>query len=102
MHRRKNYPKPVMTKLPASVGITSTGDVGTTGANRGEMTAAILVAVAAAVAVVQDAVISARSAGRVVAEAIASVVSAAAAEEAVTGIAIPARANCLSRRKECA
>lgn len=98
MHRRKNYRKPVMTKLPASVGITTTGDVGTTGANRGEMTAAILVAVVAAV--VQDAVISARSAGRVVAEAIASVVSAA--EEAVTGIAIPARANCLSRRKECA
>jgi hypothetical protein len=98
MHRRKNYRKPVMTKLPASVGITTTGDVGMTGANRGEMTAAILVAVAAAV--VQDAVISARSAGRVVAEAIASVVSAA--EAAVTGIAIPARANCLSLRKECA
>jgi len=100
MHRRKNYRKPVMTKLPASVGITTTGDVGMTGANRGEMTAAILVAVVAAV--VQDAVISARSAGRVVAEAIASVVSAAEEEEAVTGIAIPARANCLSRRKECA
>ena len=97
MHRRKKYRKPVMTKLPASVGITTTGDVGMTGANRGEMTAAILVAV---VAVVQDAVISARSAGRVVAEAIASVASAA--EEAVTGIAIPVRANCLSRRKECA
>ena len=99
MHRRKNYRKPVMTKLPASVGITTTGDVGMTGANRGEMTAAILVAVVAAV--VQDAVISARSAGRVAA-AIASVVSAAEEEEAVTGIAIPARANCLSRRKECA
>jgi hypothetical protein len=56
--------------------------------------------VAVAAAVVQDAVISARSAGRVVAEAIASVVSAA--EAAVTGIAIPARANCLSLRKECA
>lgn len=95
MHRRKNYRKPVMTKLPASVGITMIGDVGMTGANRGVTTAAILAAAAAAV--VQDAVISARSAERVAAEEIASVASAAA--EAVTGIAIPGRANCRSRRK---
>ena len=90
MHRRKNYRKPVMTKLPASVGITMIGDVG--------MTGAILVVVV--VAVVQDAVNSARSVEPVVVEEIASVVSAVVGD--ATAIAIPDHANCRSRRKACA
>ncbi len=98
MHRRKNYRKPVMTKLPASVGIATTGDVGMTGANRCVTTAAILVVVA--VAVVQDAVNSARSVEPVVEEEIASVVSAVVGD--VTGIAIPDHANCRSLRRACA
>lgn len=89
-----------MTKLPASGEIATTGDVGMTGANRGVTTAAILGVVAAAVVAVQDAVISARNAEPVVAEGIASVVSAAA--EAVTGIGIRVRANCRSQRKASA
>ncbi len=97
MHRRKNYRKPVMTKLPASVGIATTGDVGMTGANRCVTTAVILVVV---VAVVQDAVNSARSVEPVVEEEIASVVSAVVGD--ATGIAIPDHANCRSRRKACA
>ncbi|PAW66189.1 MAG: hypothetical protein B9S38_14040 [Verrucomicrobiia bacterium Tous-C4TDCM] len=96
MHRRKNYRKSVMTKLPASVGIATTGDVGMTGANRCVTTAAILVVVA----VVQDAVNSARSVEPVVEEEIASVVSAVVGD--VTGIAIPDHANCRSRRRACA
>jgi hypothetical protein len=96
MHRRKNYRKSVKTKLPASVGIAMTGDVGTTGVNRGATTAAIPVAVAVAV---RDAVTSVRSA-EVVAAEIASVVSAAAGDATV--IAIPDRANFRSRRKACA
>lgn len=83
-----------MTKLPASVGIATTGDVGMTGGNRGAMIAGILAAVA--VAVERGAVTSARSVA-VVAE-IAIGVSAAAD---VTGIAIPDRVNCRSRRKAC-
>ena len=99
MHRRKNYRKPVMTKLPASVGIATTGDVGMTGENRCVTTGAIPAAAVVVVAAV-DAVISVRSAEREVVEGIASVGSAAA--EAVTVIAIPVLANCRSRRKACA
>ena len=84
-----------MTKLPASVGIATTGDAATTGASPGVTTAAI----PAVVVVVRDAVISARNVEPVVEET-ASVVSAAG--EDVTGIAIRDRANCLSRRKACA
>jgi hypothetical protein len=97
MHRRKNYRKSVTTKLPASVGIATTGDVGTTGVNRGAMTAAIHVV--AVVAVVADAVNSVRS-GELVAGEIASVASVV--EAVVTAIAIPGRASCRSRRKACA
>lgn len=106
MHRRKNYRKPVTTKLPASVGIATTGDVGTTGGSPGVMTAAttgvIPAAVEAAVAVARDAVNSVRSAAVVVAEI--AIVVLAAVEEAVIVIviAIPGRANCRSRRKACA
>lgn len=97
MHRRKNYRKPVTTKLPASVGIATTGDVGTTGGSPGAMIAAIReVAVEVQVA---DAVNSVRS-GELVAGEIANVVSAAVVVG--TGIAIPGRANCRSRRKACA
>lgn len=92
MHRRKNYRKPVTTRLPASVGIATTGDVGTTGVNRGATTAGTRVAVEGVVNFV-------RSAEAVAAE-IASVVSVAVAD--VTGTAIPDRANCRSRRKACA
>jgi hypothetical protein len=101
MHRRKNYRKPVTTKLPASVGIATTGDVGTTGGNRGVMTAAILVVAAVAVAGrdAENFVLSAVAAE--VAE-IAIVVSAAVVVADVTGIAIPDLANCPSRRKACA
>ena len=95
MHRRKNYRKPVTTKLPASVGIAMTGDVGTTGVNRGATTAAIPAVVVAAV--VRDAVTSARS---VEAVEIASVASAAAGD--ATAIASPDLANFRSRRKACA
>lgn len=98
MHRRKNYRKSVTTKLPASVGIATTGDVGTTGVNRGAMTAAIHV-VAVAVVAVADAVNSVRS-GELVAGEIASVASVV--EAVVTAIAIPGRASCRSRRKGCA
>ena len=103
MHRRKNYRKPVTTKLPASVGIATTGDVGTTGGNRGVMTAAttgVIPAVAVAVAAERDAVTSVRNAVVVGAE-IATVGSAVVVAD-VTGIAIPGRANCRSRRKACA
>jgi hypothetical protein len=96
MHRRKNYRKSVTTKLPASVGIATTGDVGTTGVNRGAMTAAIHVVAVVAVA---DAVNSVRS-GELVAGEIASVASVV--EAVVTAIAIPGRASCRSRRKACA
>ena len=99
MHRRKNYRKSVTTKLPASVGIATTGDVGTTGVNRGAMTAAIHVVAVAVVAVVADAVNSVRS-GELVAGEIASVASVV--EAVVTAIAIPGRASCRSRRKGCA
>ena len=95
MHRRKNYRKSVTTKLPASVGIATTGDVGTTGVNRGAMTAAIHVVAV----VVADAVNSVRS-GELVAGEIASVASVV--EAVVTAIAIPGRASCRSRRKACA
>lgn len=94
MHRRKNYRKSVTTKLRASVGIATTGDVGTTGVNRGAMTAGTRVAEAAVVA--QDVVNFVRSAE---AAEIASVVSAAV-DATVT--AIPDLANCRSRRKACA
>lgn len=101
MHRRKNYRKPVTTKLPASVGIATTGDVGTTGGNRGVMTAATTgVIPAVAVAAERDAVTSVRNAVVVGAE-IATVGSAVVVAD-VTGIAIPGRANCRSRRKACA
>ena len=100
MHRRKNYRKSVTTKLPASVGIATTGDVGTTGVNRGAMTAAIHVVVAVvAVVAVADAVNFVRS-GELVAGEIASVASVV--EAVVTAIAIPGRASCRSRRKACA
>lgn len=92
MHRRKNYRKPVTTKLRASVGIATTGDVGTTGVNRGAMTAGTRVAAA----VVEGVVNFVRSAEAVAAE-IASVVSAAVAVG--PGTAIPDRVNCRSRRK---
>lgn len=95
MHRRKNYRKPVTTKLRASVGIATTGDVGMTGVNRGAMTAGTRVAAA----VVEGVVNFVRSAEAVAAE-IASVVSAPVA--VVTGTAIPDRVNCRSRRKACA
>lgn len=74
------------------------GDVGMTGANRCVTTGAILVVVV--VAVVQDAVNSARSVEPVVVEEIASVVSAVVGD--ATAIAIPDHANCRSRRKACA
>lgn len=99
MHRRKNYRKPVTTKLPASVGIATTGDVGTTGANRGVTTAGTRVAEVAVVA--QDVVNFVHSAeAEAVAAEIASVVSAAVAD--ATGIAIPDLVSCRSRRKACA
>lgn len=96
MHRRKNYRKPVTTKLPASVGIAMTGDVVTTVGNRGVTTVVTTGAIPAAVA--RDAVNSARSAEPVAGE-IATVVSAAVAGIAT---AIRVRANCRSRRKACA
>lgn len=99
MHRRKNYRKPVTTKLRASVGTATTGNVGTTGANRGATTAGILAAAAAAVE--RDAETSARSA-EVEAEAAEIVTGVSAAVADATGIAIPGRANCRSRRKACA
>lgn len=92
MHRRKNYRKPVTTRLRASVGIATTGDVGTTGGSPDAMTVAIHEAAAVAGGVVNFV----RSA-EVVAAEIASVVSAAVG--VVTAIAIPGRANCRSRRK---
>lgn len=87
-----------MTRLPASVGIATTGDVGTTGVNRGAMTAGTRVAVAVAVAV--EGVVSFVRSAEAVAGEIASVVSVAVA--VVTGTAIPDLANCRSRRKACA
>ena len=99
MHRRKNYRKPVMTKLPASVAIATTGDVGTTGANHGATTDAIPAVVVVVAVVVRDVVIFARSA---VAVAVGTATVDSAAEAAVTGIAIPDRASCRSRRKACA
>lgn len=84
-----------MTRLPASVGIATTGDVGMTGVNRGATTAGTRVAAA----VVEGVVNFVRSAEAEAVE-IASVVSAAVV--VVTGTAIPGRANCRSRRKACA
>lgn len=98
MHRRKNYRKSVTTKLPASVGIATIGDVGTTGVSRGAMTG---VTPAVVVAVVRGVVSSGRSAEAAAAE-IVIVVSAVVAAVTVIAIAIPDLANCRSRRKVCA
>jgi hypothetical protein len=95
MHRRKNYRKPVMTRLPASVGIAMTGAVGTTGGNRVATTVAMTaVTLGELAAVAGVAANSARSAVAVVA-----VVTGALA----AGIGgMPGRVNCRNRRMGCA